>query len=69
MRYLYGVTVVNKKTDEVVLDKKVAAQTEVDAVLKAAAGTAIDQKKSDVVVRKLTELSKEPTVVTVEKEV
>jgi len=68
MRYLYEVTVVNKKTDEVLVDKKVAAINEVEATMKAVSGETIDHKKVDMVVRKLAELSKEMESVRVEKD-
>jgi len=69
MRYLYHVYVVEKKTDAILIDKTVAATSDVDAVLKASAGAvAIDQKKCDVVIRQIAELSKEPEVVKVERE-
>ena len=68
MRKLYEIVVVDKKTDEVLLEKKVAASSEVDAVLKAGEGKALDNKKVDIVVRELAELSKEPEVVHIERE-
>lgn len=68
MRYLYDVTVVDKKTDEILIDGKEAAQSDAEAVLKAAAGKSIDMKKCDVVVRRLHELSKERETVVIEKE-
>ena len=66
-RYLYEVTIVDKKTDEVLVDKKVPATGDVDAVMKAVSGQTVDQKKVDTVVRKLADLSKEPEVVHVEQ--
>ena len=68
MRKLYGVTVVEIKTDEILIDKKVPAKTEIEAVLKASGGKAIDTKKVDVVVRDLGALSDEPEIVRIEKE-
>lgn len=67
MRKLYEITVVDKKTDEIRLDEKVAATSEIDAVLKAAVPS-MDTKKVDVVIRDLAELSKELDVVRVETE-
>lgn len=68
MRKLYEIVVVNRKTDKIILEKKVAANSEADAVLKAGEGKPLDNKKVDIVIRELAELSKEPEVVHVEKE-
>lgn len=68
MRKLYDVTVVDKKTDEILVDKKVPAQDEVEAALQASSGKAIDRKKVDIVIRELGILSPEPETVVVERE-
>ena len=68
MRKLHEIVVVNRKTDKIILEKKVAANSEADAVLKAGEGKPLDNKKVDIVIRELAELSKEPEVVHVEKE-
>ena len=68
MRYLYRIVVVDKKTDEILIDTKKAAGSEPEAILKAASGKAIDYKKVDVVVSQLATLSKEPEKVHIEKD-
>ncbi|MCE7739362.1 MAG: hypothetical protein GPJ50_08285 [Candidatus Heimdallarchaeota archaeon] len=68
MRKLYDVTVVDKKTDEILVDTKVPAQDEVEAALQASSGKAIDRKKVDIVIRELGILSPEPETVVVERE-
>ena len=68
MRKLYEVIVIEKKTDEILIDKKKVAQDEVEAILQASSGTIIDRKKVDIVIRELAILSPEPEKVVVERE-
>lgn len=63
MRKLYEIIVVDKKTNEILLEKKVAASSDIDAILKASISITTDQTITDVVVRELATLSKEPEVV------
>lgn len=63
MRKLYEIIVVDKKTNEILLEKKVAASSDIDAILKASSNITTDQTITDVVVRELATLSKEPEVV------
>ena len=68
MRKLYEIIVVDKKTNEIMLEKKVAALSDIDAMLKASSDMTIGQTNTDVVIRELATLSKEPEVVHVVKE-